>query len=273
MLHCRPSNQHPQTASSAGPNASDFADSLTSRTASVPMRSPVAGDGGNAHRSPQQTEDVAGIPYNTRGAANACAAAEFPASCHGGGLPEDTPTPRLWVNDLPAVCPDSIDATAAANARNFAAFKSALPHLRSASSVYSSRSPSPSRCDDEKSVGHSAFVVESDREKDDDCDSLNSPNKQRPNAACAASMGFGLIAAAESAPATPPNGVAQKQSNETGSPDRDVASAGEGKELYRAWKLAALRRNALELRPMAHKYALEVVRQRYGSRTVGGLSK
>ncbi|ESL08584.1 hypothetical protein TRSC58_03710 [Trypanosoma rangeli SC58] len=220
------------------------------------------------------------MPDKMQGTTNTCASLEHGTSCCERGVDADTPAPGLCVSDLAVVCLESInvtttttDTTTVTHTPKSMAFGSALSRLGPMPSMLSSLSPSPSRCDDEKSVGHSAFVVESDQEKDDGCDSLNDPSKLRPGAASATAMGLGVIVACESAAATPQKNAIQKRLNEACSPDKDVKSAGTGKELYTAWKLAAPRRKVVQLRSMAHKYALEVVRQRYGGRTVVSLSK
>ncbi|RNE98443.1 metaciclina II [Trypanosoma rangeli] len=280
MAHCHSNNEHCQTASSAGLDVLDFADDLTGRAAFSWMRSPLAGEDGMENCSHQQIDDVADMPDKMKGTPNTCVSSDHGTSYREHGLHGDTPTTGLCVSDLAVVCLESINVTTTTTAGTIAThapksvvFGSVLSRLGLTSSMLSSLSSSPLRCDDEKSVGHSAFVVESDQEKDDGCDYLNDPSKPRPSTASTTVMGPGVIAACESAAATPQKNVTQKQLNEACSSDKDVKFAGTGKELYTAWKLLAPRRKVVQLRSMAHKYALEVVRQRYGGRTVASLSK
>ncbi|EKF30487.1 metacyclin II, putative [Trypanosoma cruzi marinkellei] len=274
MIPCRSNQQHHHNIFNTRQNAYDSADFCNGRNSSAPLRSVVADDAGKERCSQQQNSDVVGMT-DIMERTGVYTSAEREMNCSERFLPGDNIIPVLGMSEVTTVCPQFIatPTIATPNTPNSSCFNAATSCLETSPLLSSSFSASPSVCEDEKSLGHSAAVFESDGEKDDDCVSLKSADKTQLKAPYLIKTAPGSIAAIELALLKNSKEDEHTQSDRACSLGKDSESALEENGVYGTWNLGTSRLKAVHLRHMAHKYALEVVRQRYGGRIIDELSK
>ncbi|EKG02038.1 metacyclin II, putative [Trypanosoma cruzi] len=274
MIPCRSNQKQHQNISNTRGSDYNFTDFCDGRNSSAPMRSVVAGDAGKEQFSQQQNGDAV-IMTDIMERTGASTPAERETNCSERSLLKDSIIPVLSMSEFTTVCPQFVvtPTIATPNTPNCSYFNAATPFLEKSPLLSSPFSASPSGCEDEKSLGYSAAVFESDGEKDDDCVSLKSAGKTKLKAPYLINTSPGSIAAIELALLTNSKEDEHTQSDGACSIDKDLESALEEQGGYGSWHLVTSRLKAVHLRHMAHKYALEVVRQRYGGRIIDDSSK